>query len=198
MTDSPSGTTRARLLLDFWFGAPGSAEHDRPRDIWFKPDPAFDQELRDRFLADQEAAAAGRLAAWMAAPDPCLALILLLDQLPRNLFRGSPGAYRCDPEARAAAVHAVDRGFDCAVAAVRRWFFYLPFQHSEDLADQQRSLELCASLPADSDRDLCLRAAQQHYDIIARFGRFPHRNEVLGRSSTAEEAAFLRQPGSRF
>ena len=123
---------------------------------------------------------------------------MLLDQLPRNLFRGSPSAFSCDPEARQAARHAVGRGFDRAVAPVRRWFFYLPFEHSEDLADQQRGLELYASLPADEDRDLCLRAAQRHHDIIARFGRFPHRNEVLGRSSTAAEAAFLREPGSRF
>jgi uncharacterized protein (DUF924 family) len=123
---------------------------------------------------------------------------LLLDQLPRNLFRGSPRAFSCDPAARQAARHAVGRGFDRAVAPVRRWFFYLPFEHSEDLADQQRGLELYASLPADEDRDLCLRAAQRHHDIIARFGRFPHRNEVLGRSSTAAEAAFLREPGSRF
>jgi uncharacterized protein (DUF924 family) len=198
MTEAPWGTARAGLLLDFWFGAPGSPEHDLPRVIWFKANPAFDQDLRDHFLTDHEAAAAGHLAAWMAASDTCLALILLLDQLPRNLFRGSPRAYRCDTAARQAAVHAVDRGFDRSVAPVRRWFFYLPFEHSEDLADQRRSLELYGSLPADNDRELCLRAAQRHYDIIARFGRFPHRNEVLGRSSTAEEAAFLREPGSRF
>ena len=196
--DPPRGRARAGLLLDFWFGAPGSPEHDRPRDIWFKTDPAFDGELRDRFLADHEAAAAGHLAAWMAAPDPCLALILLLDQLPRNLFRGSPSAYCRDADARTASAHAVDRGFDRLVAPVRRWFFYLPFEHSEDLADQQRSLDLYGSLPADQDRDPCLRAAQRHYDIIARFGRFPHRNEALGRASTAAEAAFLREPGSRF
>ncbi len=198
MTDASLSPARARLLLDFWFGAPGSAEHDRPRDIWFRIDPAFDRELRDRFLADHAGAAAGHLAAWLAAPDTCLALILLLDQLPRNLFRGSPSAYRCDADARVAAAQAIDRGFDRAAAPVRRWFFYLPFQHSEDLADQRRSLALYGSLPADDDRESCLRAAQQHYDIIARFGRFPHRNEVLGRASTAEETAFLREPGSRF
>ncbi|HEV2551043.1 MAG TPA: DUF924 family protein [Stellaceae bacterium] len=199
MTDAaPAGPARAQLLLDFWFGAPGSPEHDRPRDIWFRADHAFDAELRHRFLADHEAAAAGALSPWLAAPDSALALVLLLDQLPRNLFRGSPRAYSCDPAARRAAGHAVDRGVDRAVAPVRRWFFYLPFEHSENLADQRRSLELYGSLPADQDRELCLRAAQQHHDIIARFGRFPHRNEVLGRSSTTEEEAFLREPGSRF
>lgn len=198
MTDAPLSIARARLLLDFWFGAPGSPEHDRPRDIWFRIDPAFDRELRDRFLADHEAAAAGHLAAWLAAPDTSLALILLLDQLPRNLFRGSPRAYGCDADARAAAAHAVDRGFDRAVAAVRRWFFYLPFEHSENLADQRRSIELYAALPPGDDRDSCVAFAQRHYDIIARFGRFPHRNQVLGRPSTAEEEAFLREPGSRF
>ncbi len=198
MNDAPGATARALLLLDFWFGAPGSPEHDRPRDIWFRADPAFDEELRRRFLADHEAAAGRALAHWLAAPDPALALVLLLDQLPRNLFRGSPRAYGCDAAARQAAGHALERGFDRAVTPVRRWFFYLPFEHSEDLADQQRSLALYASLPDDEDRDSCLRAAQQHHDIIARFGRFPHRNHVLGRASTAEEEAFLREPGSRF
>jgi len=189
---------RAQLVLDFWFGAPGAPEHDRPRDIWFKAEPAFDEELRRRFLTDHEAAAAGDRAAWLAAPDTALALVLLLDQLPRNLFRGSPRAYGCDSAAREAAGHALTRGFDRLVAPVRRWFFYLPFEHSEDVGDQQRSIELFASLPADEDRDSCLRAAQRHHDIIARFGRFPHRNSVLGRVSTREEEAFLLQPGSRF
>jgi uncharacterized protein (DUF924 family) len=198
MTDAAQVAARAGVLLDFWFGAPGSTEHDRPRDIWFRVDPDFDATLRRRFLGDHEAAATGAFADWLAAPDAALALVLLLDQLPRNLFRGSPRAYGCDAAARQAAGHALERGFDGLVAPVRRWFFYLPFEHSEDLADQQRALELYGALPADQDRDLCLRAAQRHHDIIARFGRFPHRNEVLGRASTAAEAAFLREPGSRF
>src|SRR5689334_17289206 len=153
MTDAPA---RARLLLDFWFGPPGSPEHDRARDIWFRANPAFDEELRGRFLADHEAAAAGALVHWLAAPDPALALVLLLDQLPRNLFRGSPHAYGCDAMARQVAAHAVYHGFDRAVAPVRLWFFYLPFEHSEDLTDQRRSLELYGSLPPDDDRDFCL------------------------------------------
>jgi uncharacterized protein (DUF924 family) len=185
-------------LLDFWFGLPGSPEHNRSRDIWFKADPAFDEALRRRFLGDQEAAAGGARAHWLDAPDTALALVLLLDQLPRNLFRGSPRAYSSDAAARQAAARAVDHGFDRRVVPVRRWFFYLPFEHSEAMADQQRSLELYASLPFDEDRETCLRAAQQHHDIIARFGRFPHRNVVLGRHSTAEEEAFLREPSSRF
>ena len=185
-------------LLDCWFGPPGSPEHDRSRDIWFKADPTFDEELRRRCLGDHEAAATGTRAHWLAAPDTALALVLLLDQLPRNLFRGSPRAYSCDAAARQAAGQALDCGFDRDIAPVRRWFFYLPFEHSEDMADQRRSLELFATLPFDDDRETCLRAAQRHYDIIARFGRFPHRNEVLGRRSTAAEVVFLREPGSRF
>ena len=192
------GEASYRALLDFWFGPAGSPEHNRSRDIWFKADPAFDEELKRRFLADHEAAAAGARAQWLDMADTALALVLLLDQLPRNLFRGSPLAYSCDSAAREAAGHAVNRGFDRLVAPVRRWFFYLPFAHSEYLANQQRSIELYASLPADEDRDSCLRAAQSHYDIIARFGRFPHRNAVLGRVSTPEEKAFLLQPGSSF
>ena len=198
MTAAPEATARALPLLDFWFGAPGSAERDRPRDVWFRADPAFDEELRRGFLAAHEDAAAGALAHWLAAPDSALALVLLLDQLPRNLFRGSPRAYGCDVAAREAAGHAVERGFDRLVAPVRRWFFYLPFEHSEDLVDQRRSLQLFASLPPDGDRDSCVAFAQQHYDIIARFGRFPHRNAALGRRSTPEEETFLLQPQSRF
>jgi uncharacterized protein (DUF924 family) len=189
---------RPLLLLDFWFGAAGSPERDRARDIWFKADPAFDEELRRRFLADHEAAAAGACAHWLATPDTALALVLLLDQLPRNLFRGSPRAYGCDGAARQAAGDAIDRGFDRQATPVRRWFLYLPFEHSEDLADQRRGIELYASLPADADRDACVAIAQRHHDIIARFGRFPHRNQVLGRASTPAEEGFLREPNSSF
>jgi uncharacterized protein (DUF924 family) len=188
----------AKSLLDFWFGAPGTPEHDHPRDVWFKTNPTFDAILHERFSRDHERAAAGEYAHWQGSPERCLALTLLFDQLPRNLFRGSARAYATDGQARAVARHAVEHGFDRASAPVRRWFFYLPFEHSEDLADQERSLELYASLPEGKDRDWCLYSARRHHEIIARFGRFPHRNRALGRVSTSVEEAFLREPNSSF
>jgi uncharacterized protein (DUF924 family) len=185
-------------LLDFWFGAPGSAERDRPLDMWFKTDPAFDETLRRRFLGDYERAAAGAFQAWLDEADGALALVLLLDQLPRNLFRGSPRAFASDPLARDAARHAIGRGFDRGMAPVRRWFVYLPFQHSEALADQELSVALTETLPDDGDKAEALDYARRHHIVIARFGRFPHRNRVLGRTSTAEEAAFLQEKRAGF
>jgi uncharacterized protein (DUF924 family) len=187
-----------RTLLDFWFGAPGSAERDRPRDIWFKTDPVFDKTLRQRFLGDYERAAAGTCRAWLDEPDSALALVLLLDQLPRNLFRGSPRAFASDPLAREAARHAIGRGFDRGMAPIRRWFVYLPFQHSELLADQELSVALTETLPDDGDKAEALDYARRHHRVIARFGRFPHRNRVLGRASTAEEEAFLLEKRAGF
>jgi uncharacterized protein (DUF924 family) len=154
--------------------------------------------LRERFLADHESAARDERDDWLDAPGTCLALTLLLDQLPRNLFRGSARAYACDAKARSVARHAVESGFDRTVAPVRRWFFYLPFEHSEAIADQELGMRLYTSLPAGQDRDMCLEVAGRHHAIIARFGRFPHRNRILGRVSTPEEEEFLRQPGSSF
>ncbi len=187
---------RARTLLDFWFAPPDNPE-DRS-EVWFRVDPAFDAALRERFLADHEAAAAERYEDWKAAPETCLALILLLDQLPRNLFRGSPRAYATDGMARAAAHHAIERGFDQLLTPVRRWFVYLPFEHSEDLADQELALRLFRALPEEGKTASALAAVERHREIIARFGRFPHRNRVLGRVSTAEEEAFLKEPNSAF
>ncbi len=193
-----SDLDRAAALLDFWFGPPGSAERERPRDVWFAPDPAFDGACRQHFVADQRRAALGGLAHWQAAAESCLALILLLDQLPRNLFRGSPLAYASDPLARQVARQALAAGFGAGLPPVWRWFFYLPFEHSEDLADQVMSLQLHADLPEDEDKPQLLDYARRHYEIIARFGRFPHRNAILGRASTAAEEVFLRQPDSSF
>jgi uncharacterized protein (DUF924 family) len=196
----PTGheAARAQVLLDFWFGDPASPEGERPREVWFTVDPAFDAALRARFLDDQRRAAAGDYDAWRAAPDSCLALILLLDQLPRNLHRGSPAAYACDAKARAMARHALERGFDRSQSPARRCFLYLPFEHSEDLADQALGLALFEALAGDLDDPKALAAARRHHEIIARFGRFPHRNKVLGRLSTAEEEAFLKEPNSSF
>lgn len=158
---------------------------------WFKKDPAFDDEIRQRFLAAHEAAAAGALSAWEASAEGALALLILLDQFPRNMFRGDARTFATDPHARAIAAGALVRGFDAQVPAALRSFFYLPFEHSEKLADQERSLAL---YKASGDAD-GLKWAEAHADIIRRFGRFPHRNTMLGRSTTPEEQAFLDQGG---
>ncbi len=170
-------SARAEALLRFWFGAPGSPERDQP---------------------SQERAAAGGYSGWLAGPDTALALILLLDQLSRNLFRGSARAFASDDQAWSAARDAVARGFDGLMPPVRRWFVYLPFEHSESLADQELSVQLFGALPASPETERVLDYARRHRDIIARFGRFPHRNRVLGRASTGEEDAFLHSPGSAF
>ena len=189
---------RARRLLDFWFAPEGDPEREKHRPIWFKSTPEFDAAVRGNFLADHERAAKGALSAWEAMPDSALALILLLDQVPRNIFRGDPRTYATDGTARAAAERALAQGFDQSLPPVWRAFFYMPFVHSEDLADQRRALALFAALPPDPERPGERRAARHHHDIIARFGRFPHRNAILGRPSTPEEISFLADPDSSF
>ena len=157
---------------------------------WFEKDAAFDDDIRRRFLALHEAAAAGKLTAWEASAEGALALLILLDQFPRNMFRGQARAFATDPLARAIASRAILNGFDGAFPDMRG-FFYLPFEHSEDLADQQRGLTLYKAA-GDADG---LKWAGIHADIIRRFGRFPHRNAVLGRVSTPEEQKFLDDGG---
>jgi len=157
---------------------------------WFEKDTDFDEEIRRRFLAVHEAAAAGKLAAWEESAEGTLALLILLDQFPRNMFRGSARAFATDAQARTVAAGALLRGFDGAIADMRS-FFYLPFEHSEDMADQER----CTALyKAAGDTD-GLKWAELHADIIRRFGRFPHRNAILGRTTTPEEQAFLDSGG---
>jgi uncharacterized protein (DUF924 family) len=192
----PDWRHRAELLLDFWFAPERAPERDRLRGIWFQASPEFDAALAEHFRADYDRAAKGIYRPWRDAPQTCLALVLLLDQLPRNLFRKSPRAYATDAAALETASEAIARGYDRAVAPVRRCFFYLPFQHSESLADQDMALRLYAALPEHPDRAAFLEAARRHREIVARFGRFPHRNGILGRPSTPDEEAFLRQPGS--
>ena len=184
---------RARALIDRWFGPPDDPARERHRKIWFESTPEFDAELRRDFLADYERAAAGELGEWEEAPESALALVLLLDQVPRNIFRGTPRAYATDAAAREAADRALAHGFDAAVPPVWRRFFYMPFHHSEALADQQRSCALFAALPADPERSDDARYVSRYLDTIARFGRFPHRNAILGRVSTPEEIAFLQE-----
>jgi len=185
---------RAKALLDAWFGPPGDPERDRQREIWFKGTAEFDASLRDAFLADYEAAAAGRLGSWEALSEGALALVLLLDQIPRNIFRGTPRAYATDAAARAAADRALERGFDRLVPPVWRLFFYMPFHHSEDLPDQRRSVALFDTLPRNPDRRRSLRRYGRPYiEVIERFGRFPHRNKILGRESTPDEIDILAE-----
>jgi uncharacterized protein (DUF924 family) len=156
-------------------------------DRWFRKDEAFDRAFRERFLAAHEAAARGDLDGWAGSADGALALLVLLDQFPRNCFRGSPRIFATDAKAREVARQALAAGLDQQVADTGlRNFFYLPFMHSEDLADQELAVQLCTRLGTDAARH-----AREHRDVVARFGRFPHRNPVLGRATTPEEQAFL-------
>jgi uncharacterized protein (DUF924 family) len=158
---------------------------------WFKKDPAFDQKIREEFLVTHQAAEMEKLGEWETNAEGALALILLLDQFPRNMFRGTARAFANDPQARAVASRAIKRGFDKKMPNGLRSFFYMPFEHSEDLADQEKCLKLFRAM---KDKDM-IHWAKVHYDIIKRFGRFPHRNEILGRNSTPEETAFLENGG---
>ncbi len=154
---------------------------------WFKKDAAFDAEIAARFLPTYEAAAAGKLQEWETSADGALALLIVLDQFPRNMFRGSARAFAADISARSVAGRAIARGCDLQAKEAERSFFYLPFEHSEELADQERCVAL-ARATGDADT---LKWAELHADIIRRFGRFPHRNAVLGRATTAVEQEFL-------
>ena len=155
---------------------------------WFSKDPEFDREFRTRFLEHHLSAAARRLDFWSHTASGALALVILLDQFPRNAFRDTAHMYATDPLARLFAARAIDAGLDCEVDSALRAFFYLPFMHSENIADQERSIELYRNLSG-------AEYAEQHYTIIQRFGRFPHRNRALGRINTEEEQAFLDAGG---
>jgi uncharacterized protein (DUF924 family) len=194
---APAEAGRVAALLDFWFGAPDTPAHDRERELWFERDAEFDGACGG-FLADHQRAASGACDHWLTERDGSLALILLLDQFSRNLFRDSPRAYACDAAALRATGNAIARGFDRLLPPVRRRFVYMPFQHSESLADQQRSVTLFASMADDPDNAGALRSARRHCEIVARFGRFPHRNAILGRATTPEEAGFLAGPDASF
>jgi len=189
---------RISEILDFWFGAPESPEFGQFRPKWFESTPEFDEEIRRRFFADYERAAAGALEEWKQEARGCLALILLLDQFSRNLFREDARAFATDPEAAAIAAYAVERGYDNEVPAFQRMFFYLPFEHSEDKDVQRRSVELFQALAEDAGSDSGLEYAIRHQRVIERFGRFPHRNAVLGRESTPAESEFLASPEAPF
>jgi uncharacterized protein (DUF924 family) len=185
-------------ILEFWFGTPNDSSWGQNRKAWWLKDAAFDDEVRARFLATHEAAARGDLDSWAGTAAGSLALLILLDQFPRNMFRGEARTYDTDAQARAVAKAALDQGFEDGLTDMQRMFLYMPFQHSERLDDQLRSLTLYDGLSEDGGNADYQKSAQRHYEIVVRFGRFPHRNVVLGRSSTEEELAFLKEPNSSF
>ncbi len=191
--------TGAAEVLDFWFGAPGSAGYGDKREVWFKTDLDFDTEIRRRFLPLVESSRLGELAHWQESAAGALALCILLYQFPRNLFRGSGKAFASDAMAREVAGRALDQGFDGELPKFQRTFLYLPFEHSEEPADQERSMTLFAALVEDDEASArTLEFARRHHEIIQRFGRFPHRNAALGRATTTAEAEFLNKPNSSF
>lgn len=185
-------------VLEFWFGAPDSPEFGRNRKRWFEKSAEFDALVRDRFVATYEHAAGGSLDAWTERPLAALALVVTLDQFPRNMFRGTPRAFATDPQALAVARGMIARGFDAALLPAQRTFAYLPLEHAEDREAQREALRLFARLADDAGGASTLTYAMLHYAIVARFGRFPHRNAILGRESTPDEAEFLARPGSSF
>jgi len=176
MAEPPVATPET--ILAFW--------REAGPDKWFTRDNAFDADIRDKFLPTYEAAAAGKLAEWEATPEGALALCIVLDQFPRNMFRGDARTFAADARAREVANRALKRGYDQDIPAEDRGFLFLPFMHSEDLTDQNRCVELYRAAGHEN-----MKYAEQHRDIIRRFGRFPHRNAILGRTTTPEEQAFL-------
>jgi uncharacterized protein (DUF924 family) len=174
-------------ILHFWF-------NEIPREAWFRKDEAFDRRVRERFLARYEHFVVLPVAHCVRNADTAMVCVIVLDQFPRNMFRGTPRAFATDAKAREIADRAIANGFEAALSKDQRSFLYLPYQHAENAVAQARGVELMAKL---DDAELS-RWALAHRDIIERFGRFPHRNDVLGRMSTAAEIAFLAQPGSSF
>jgi uncharacterized protein (DUF924 family) len=185
-------------ILDFWFPPQTDLWYGQSRPEWFRKDPAFDRLIWQRFEQEISLALAGGFRDWDQDPRGALARILLLDQFTRNVFRDTPRAFAGDPAALTAARALVDSGLDQTLAPVERWFVYLPFEHAEDLAMQERSVALFTRLAAEQEMGDIVDYAIRHRDIIARFGRFPHRNRILGRASTAGEDEFLKLSGSGF
>ena len=172
-------------IIGFWFD-------DTDRRLWFRSTPDFDGLIRARFSEIWQAARDGRLAHWEGSPGGALALVIVLDQFPLHIFRNEPESFATEAAARRVADAAVRREFDRYLPGEQAAFLYLPFMHSESLADQERSVSLFEAAGLEEN----LRWARHHRDIIRRFGRFPHRNEILGRPSTAEELEWLHSPGA--
>ncbi|WP_016952933.1 DUF924 family protein [Anabaena sp. PCC 7108] len=190
--------SKAKTILEFWFGHPDEPDYGKPQKFWFSKQPDIDEEIRTRFMEDYQKAATGYLDDWINTPETCLALILLLDQFPRNIFRDTPEAFATDWDALSAAQHAIAQGYDRELLPVQRWFIYLPFEHSENLSHQRQCVKLFQQLSRDSESLSAIEYAFEHMKVISRFGRFPHRNQILGRISTPEEQEFLQQEGGSF
>ncbi len=167
-------------IIDFWFA-------DDTRKLWFNSTTAFDQRLRESYLETWKQASAGELDHWMQSADGCLALVIVLDQFPLNMFRNQAQSYATEAQSREVARLAIERKFDQTLDADRKAFLYMPFMHSENLEDQELALELFEQPGLESN----LRFAHHHRDIVAKFGRFPHRNEALNRKSSEAELAYL-------
>jgi uncharacterized protein (DUF924 family) len=193
-------------VLRFWFGDPSDEAYGSPRDFWFQGTAALDAEIRNRFAGAVEEALAGGFEDWPQHPQGTLALVILLDQFTRNIHRGTPRAFAGDARAQAITVEAMDLDLDRGLAPLERWFLWMPLQHAESLALQARAVASYEALvaeagPLETQRltlDVALDYARRHAAIIARFGRFPHRNAILGRPSSLEETRFLTEPGSSF
>jgi uncharacterized protein (DUF924 family) len=183
-----SDTAAIRDILDFWFLPLGDSEHGKPRKLWWESTPEIDTQIRSLFGALSDRAIAGGLDHWRRSPDGALALTLLCDQFTRNIHRKTARAFSGDAKARETARYALAHNYPAAFGKDVRLFFYMPFQHSEDLGDQEFCCTLFATL-GNADND---KFATEHRDIVARFGRFPHRNDVLGRASTPEEQDYLK------
>jgi uncharacterized protein (DUF924 family) len=184
-------------ILDFWFAPSGSAEHGKTRELWFRKDAAVDQSIRARFGGAVETALAGGFGEW-TTPRGALARVLLLDQFARNIYRETPRAFAGDILALGMSRAAVANRDDQELMPVERWFLYMPFVHAEDPAAQETSLELFKHLADETGLSEPLVWAERHAAVIRRFGRYPHRNAILGRESTAEERQFLATAGSSF
>lgn len=188
-----------QAVLNFWFGPLGSAEHGQVRSVWFQKNEAFDAEIVQRFGATLQAAQQGGLSHWRATPLGRLALIVVLDQFSRNAFRGQAAAFAGDALALQQTLGLLDSPAYASLSSLQRWFVLMPLEHAEDLALQQRCVREFEALAADDSRLAgALDYARRHLDVIARFGRFPHRNVALGRTSTAAEQDYLAQPGAGF
>jgi uncharacterized protein (DUF924 family) len=184
----------AASILIFWFGPTDSPEYGQPKGFWFNSTPEIDRRIAQQFENSYNMASSGEMSSMMTMPEGSLALVILLDQFPRNMYRGTPAAFKSDELALSVAKHAIEMGYDQKLPVFQKKFLYMPFMHTESLSDQDQGVELFRSL---NDED-SVKYMTMHRDIIARFGRFPHRNQILGRESTPEEIEFLKGPNSSF
>lgn len=190
--------SRAGEVLDFWFGREGDPEYGQFRNEWFRKDPDFDARVTEQFADLYEEAAAGSLDGWRDDAASCLALVIVLDQFPRNIFRGDARTHAEDDRALGASRYAVEHALDRELPAFQRMFLYMPFMHSESVEDQRRSVELFERLAGEEGAPDVVSYAVAHRDTVEQFGRFPHRNALLGRETTPEEAVFLTKEGTSF